>query len=648
MASMFVPYLDGDIGERKIQTSESTFRRQRATDVERLDMGYLQVWLYAMRHNPLMAPDAKNDDDLLAKPVRAKADERAIYEMAGLARRLGFKSPEIDVLVDGSPDHQIARAALLQARKPNRFRYDTRQFDILVNRIAECFAMAAPYEPDIGHDLLADSTMKPRARCGMPRKRTHKQDSPLLFLDPFMSAAVSISFFGRSARPEPTVSDRAGESPGDIPRSPLFVGEDGPSGDHGSALQAALPRESPQQEQEQPQGQAARRDEEQCSLRRQQVPRAERKRDIVNRRRTRKAQMRRRQLRPTGEGNDESEEYDPMELEYLSMEPSDQDMSDCHPRNSLTKAHKTNQRSPIQRPPSRRTPHMALPPWKKQISTVEDPPQDDGLEDQARIDHPSQPQSTEIEDGNSSSIGGPAGQQPVLVEYLDQLMRAQEEQGRLEEELERERLEEELGLSHQEQPVLEPNPDVAQAAVPEPSQDPSPASHHEEQPEPPVENLEHVAPTTHDDASHPLGQGPPADDAGPPAPVEAPQPPAFVEVCFWRFEREEWKRSDRLRVDPSDPSPVERIARKYSSKNYSLYDRNLQSLSPAQCYRAATVDGNNAIFLISEHEEQRLAAEGRLTKDKQLLSLVSRVLDRAEPEPMSPTKRHRSMSLGKL
>lgn len=90
-------------------------------------------------------------------------------------------------------------------------------------------------------------------------------------------------------------------------------------------------------------------------------------------------------------------------------------------------------------------------------STVEDPPQDDGLEDQARIDHPSQPQSTEIEDGNSSSIGGPAGQQPVLVEYLDQLMRAQEEQGRLEEELERERLEEELGLSHQEQPVLEPS-----------------------------------------------------------------------------------------------------------------------------------------------------------------------------------------------
>lgn len=53
--------------------------------------------------------------------------------MAGLARRLGFKSPEIDVLVDGSPDHQITRAALLQARKSNQFQYNTRQFNILVN-----------------------------------------------------------------------------------------------------------------------------------------------------------------------------------------------------------------------------------------------------------------------------------------------------------------------------------------------------------------------------------------------------------------------------------------------------------------------------------------------------------------------------------
>lgn len=123
-----------------------------------------------------------------------------------------------------------------------------------------------------------------------------------------------------------------------------------------------------------------------------------------------------------------------------------------------------------------------------------------------------------------------------------------------------------------------------------------------------MENLELAAPTIWNDASNPLSQSPPADNAGPPTVVGgAPLPPALVEISFWALEREEWKQSDRLQVDPSDPSPVERIARKYSWKNYSLYDRNLQSLSPTQCYRAATVDGNNAMSLISEHEEQSLA-----------------------------------------
>lgn len=222
-----------------------------------------------------------------------------------------------------------------------------------------------------------------------------------------------------------------------------------------------------------------------------------------------------------------------------------------------------------------------------------------------------------------------------------------------------------LGLSNQEQPVLElsprpqdrqksplrlpdnqpveithtKDPNIAQVVVPEHTQDPSPASHCEEQLESPVEKLELVvAPTIQNDASNPLSQSPSADNAGPPTIVGAPLPPALVEISFWAFEQEEWKQSDCLRVDPSNPSPVEQTARKYSWKDYSLYDRNLQSISPSQCYRAATVNSNNSIFLISESEEQKLAAEGRLTKERQLLSLISQVLDQAESEPKS-TKR---------
>lgn len=68
-----------------------------------------------------MPPDPKRYNNLLAKPNRAKADERAIYDMAKLARRLGFYSSEIEQILKESPDRRIARAALLQARKPDCF-----------------------------------------------------------------------------------------------------------------------------------------------------------------------------------------------------------------------------------------------------------------------------------------------------------------------------------------------------------------------------------------------------------------------------------------------------------------------------------------------------------------------------------------------
>ena len=690
MRSIFVPSSDSGTEESVIQTSECTFRRQRATDMERLETGYLQVWLYAMRHYPLMPPDPKKDDDLLAKPARAKADARVIYEMAELARRLGFKSPEIDALIDGSPDHQIARAALLQARKPNRFRYDAQRFDILVSRIADCFTEAVPDQPSIVHELLADSTVKPRARRGMPQTRTHKQDSPFLFLDRlhaddfgfsdtitsfFVRRCVYFAFFGKPARPVPTDSDQTRELPGGIPSSPLFVGEDDPSSDRGSALQADSLRVVPQQEQQGPSGNRVRQDGEQQTLHHHQAPKVLRERGVLKRRRKRKVQMRKRRLRPMSEQDQEL-------MELGSTELSDQDMSDqgrssqelhdegpqCEsiptgPATALT-LDSTHGVAVLEKAESyshctRISLETALEQGSDDRQTVDGLHQGHDLEDQAPINHSSQPQSAEFEDGNSSSVGGPGGQQMVLDDYLDQLMRAQKEQERLEEELEHERLEAELGPFNQEQstPELSPrsrrgqdsppsspddrpakvshsrNPDIAQAVVPEPIQDPSPASHCEEQPEPSMENFEHGAPTIRNNASDSLSQGQPSDNAGPPTTVGAALTPALVEISFWTFEREEWKQSDCLRVDPSDPSPVERTARKYSWKDYSLYDRNLQSISPSQCYRAATVDGNNAIFLISESEEQKLAAEGRLTKERQLLSLASRVLDRAESEP---------------
>jgi hypothetical protein len=70
-----------------------------------------------MRHYPRI-PKEPESDNLIAKPSYEKADEMVLYEMAVLAWQLGFDSLQIKKLMEQSPDRQIAKAALLKARKP--------------------------------------------------------------------------------------------------------------------------------------------------------------------------------------------------------------------------------------------------------------------------------------------------------------------------------------------------------------------------------------------------------------------------------------------------------------------------------------------------------------------------------------------------
>jgi hypothetical protein len=219
-----------------------------------------------------------------------------------------------------------------------------------------------------------------------------------------------------------------------------------------------------------------------------------------------------------------------------------------------------------------------------------------------------------------------------LDAYLAHLRRAQEEQERLEEELERERLNDELSQHNQGQlppgdsPRLEDRQNSTPLAA---GNEPAPPGHAD------IENPVSALNITNQDLSPVSLRG-----GQPESTVENPdQPPAavspqaqqgHVEIQFLALEREQWRKSDRILVDLSDPSPLERLARKYLWKGYSLYDVNLQSLRPAQCFRAATADGENSIFVISEHEERELVAKGRLTKERQLLTMASRTLDRIE------------------
>ncbi|OQD76719.1 hypothetical protein PENANT_c125G11294 [Penicillium antarcticum] len=124
-----------------IQTSEAGFRSYSHSQGDPAELGYRQLWLYAMRHYPKLSkkPQKKNPT---AKPNCEVLEPMILYEMAVLAKRLGFQSPQIEQLIQQSPDRQIAQDALLRARRLDRYRYNREEIESLINKVTECFLRA--------------------------------------------------------------------------------------------------------------------------------------------------------------------------------------------------------------------------------------------------------------------------------------------------------------------------------------------------------------------------------------------------------------------------------------------------------------------------------------------------------------------------
>lgn len=421
----------------------------------------------ALRHETLYvhAPAPKSDDDLLAKSTRAKPDERTIYEMAELAQRLGFQSTEISALIQSSPDHQIARSALLQARKPHRYRYDGQDFDLLVNQIVSFFARAIPEQSKPPQGLLADSVIKLKARAGEPQTRTHKQDGPVLFLDHlhadieaadnvtsfFVRRCVYFAFFGKSAWLTGGPTNQTGNTGPDRPPSSMFVENDvaladTPAPDHN------LPHEESEERQELTTGEIDRRQGIQSNQSSNST-----QEENARRRERRRFQIRSSVSRPGEEIREGLKELEPPSVgdpDHLMLDREnvpEENLNSVDPRSQpepVDLAMTTTRSSPVSAVPD-------VPDGRSDCTRVslDAVPlvQDQDVEEVVVAEEPSKDAvrdgraGTENEDGRVSSEPDPENNQPSLNEYLAHLRRAQEEQEQLEERLENERLHEELG-----------------------------------------------------------------------------------------------------------------------------------------------------------------------------------------------------------
>lgn len=222
--------------EYPIQTSEASFCQTADRQADQFELGYRQVWLFAMRHYPDM-PKEPTTQNIVAKSNRGKADEAILHGMAALARKLGFESPQVREIVGRCPDRQIAREALLKARKLSCYQYDSVVLESLIDRIVECFAAAVPVSGPSYSDLPAHAPLL-RNRCGPPSEQAQAHDRSLLFLDQvhstlkpsdtnvssfFVRQSVYFAFFGKPSTTHAHRANAPAGIPPDGPGSPLFV-----------------------------------------------------------------------------------------------------------------------------------------------------------------------------------------------------------------------------------------------------------------------------------------------------------------------------------------------------------------------------------------------------------------------------------------
>ncbi|PVH68124.1 hypothetical protein DL98DRAFT_475067, partial [Cadophora sp. DSE1049] len=109
------------------------------------DLAYRLLWLYIMQNVTDLPPPSdenKTKRKRLAKARPRKVDEVVLSNFAALAIRLGFKSDQVSALSQRSADREIARAALLNARKSDRYEYTDAILESNVEQIVRLFDTA--------------------------------------------------------------------------------------------------------------------------------------------------------------------------------------------------------------------------------------------------------------------------------------------------------------------------------------------------------------------------------------------------------------------------------------------------------------------------------------------------------------------------
>lgn len=159
------------------------------------------------------SPKKDTKKNRLAKAGTAKPDEAVQSDFAALAVQLSFQSDQISALEERSSDREIAREALLNARKPDRYEYNEQTLESHIEQIVRLFATATPLSVEQSCPaFVSDDPAAAGVRCGFPDEKAHVRDAKSLVIANlhaevdeqgesvtsfFVRRSVYFAFFGR-------------------------------------------------------------------------------------------------------------------------------------------------------------------------------------------------------------------------------------------------------------------------------------------------------------------------------------------------------------------------------------------------------------------------------------------------------------------
>ncbi|PWW77220.1 hypothetical protein C7212DRAFT_181748, partial [Tuber magnatum] len=170
-----------------VELQDGTFRECTRNAADGREFGYQQLWLYLMRHFPVMVAATPRKENGKTKPEIKEPDPRIWHGFATLARHLGFDSDAIAALHETDPDEKAAREFLCGSRPPRQYSIKPGELQngiCQISRILKSMSTRGQM-PGQGPALVTSDCSGEvlSTRCGRPFQRSHEYDRDYMYID---------------------------------------------------------------------------------------------------------------------------------------------------------------------------------------------------------------------------------------------------------------------------------------------------------------------------------------------------------------------------------------------------------------------------------------------------------------------------------